>query len=305
MRPLRNMCEIAVIGGGLAGLSAARHAARLGRLVTLFEGSGIYGGQVATVDHIEGLPFPGAHSGQDIAIPLLEDARKVGVQVVEAAVAALDLGTKLTLTDSEDINYYPDAVIVASGTSARTLGVPGEDAFQGRGISHCAACDGGFFRDQDVAVIGGGDAAVHEALVLAKTSRTVHMVCRSPLRAKREYIDKLAALENVRFHWDSVVAEVVGDQSGVTGVRLRNVKSGAESDIPCLGVFPFIGGAPNTAFLPETLRASSGHIVINDPRIFGAGAVRAEYGGNAVQALAEGVSAAEAAVKLLAKGDRS
>jgi thioredoxin reductase (NADPH) len=299
-RALKNLCEVAVIGGGLAGLAAARHAARLGRLVTLFEGSGMYGGQLATVDHVDGLPVPGTYSGQELAIALLEECRKVGVRVVEANVEALTAGDTLTLTDWEGVTYNPEAVIVASGASLRKLGVPGEEAFTGRGVSRCASCDGGFYKGQDVVVVGGGDAAVHEALVLARTSREVIMVCRSPLKAQREYINRLDARENVRFVWDSEVVAVLGEMK-VSGVRVCNVKTGAESDIASPGVFPFIGVEPNTGFLPEAMRTASGHVGALDPRIFAAGAVRADYGGQAAQALAEGTGAAQAAHAYLAK----
>ena len=299
-RPLKNLCEVAVIGGGLAGLSAARHAARLGRLVTLFENSGIYGGQVATVDHVDGLPVPGAFSGQDLAIDLLEQCRKVGVRVIEAQIDQLGPGKPMALTDWEGNVHNPEAVIAASGARLRKLGVPGEEQFAGRGVSRCASCDGGFYRDMDVVVVGGGDAAVHEALVLAKSSRQVIMVCRSPLSASREYINRLDARENVRFVWDSEVVAVLGEMK-VSGVRVRNVVSGAESEIAAAGVFPFIGVEPNTAFLPEAMRSASGHMISADPRIVAAGAVRAEYGGMAAQAMAEGISAAIAAHRVLAK----
>lgn len=304
MRPLKNMCEVAVIGGGLAGLAAARHAARLGRLVTLFEGSAMFGGLVATVGEVDGLPVPGKFSGQDLAIHLLEDARKAAVQIVESGVAKIELNGRLTLTDQENRTHHPEAIIVASGATLRRLGVPGEEEFIGRGLSHCATCDGGFFRGQDVVVVGGGDSAVQEALVLAKTSRRVIMVCRSPLKAKRDYIDKIAARENVTFAWDSEVSAILGDD-GVSGVRLRNVKDGASSDIECAGLFPFIGATPNTQFVPESLRAATGHIktspgfATSDARVFAVGAVRADYGGNIVEAMAEGVGAAEAVARLV------
>ncbi|MEO6718533.1 MAG: FAD-dependent oxidoreductase [Novosphingobium sp.] len=300
-RPLKNLCEVAVIGGGLAGLSAARHAARLGRLVTLFESSGMYGGQLATVDHVDGLPVPGAFSGQDLAIALLEDCRKVGVQVIEAQIDRLDPRERMVLTDWEGRTHNPEAVIVASGASLRKLDVPGEEQFTGRGVSRCASCDGGFYRDMDVIVVGGGDAAVHEALVLARTSRQVIMVCRSPLKAQREYINRLDARDNVRFVWDSEVSEVLGEMK-VSGVRVRNVVNGAESDIAAAGVFPFIGVEPNTTFLPEAMRTASGHMASADRRIIAVGAVRADYGGMAVQAMAEGVEAAQAAHELLRNG---
>jgi thioredoxin reductase len=203
MRPLKNLSEIAVIGGGLAGLSAARHAARLGRFVTLFEASGFFGGLVATIDEVDGLPVPGKFSGQDLAIHLLQDARKAAVRVVDRSVAKIEFGTRLTLIDEADSIYHPEAIIVASGASLRKLGIPGEEEFVGKGVSRCATCDGGFFRGQDVVVVGGGDSAAQEALLLARTSRRVIMVCRSPMKAKRDYVDRLAARENVTFMWDN------------------------------------------------------------------------------------------------------
>lgn len=300
-RPLKNLCEVAVIGGGLAGLAAARHAARLGRLVTLFESSGMWGGQVATVDHVDGLPIPGNFSGQDLAIPMLEEAQKVGVRVVEAQIDALVAGERLVLTDWEGAKHHPAAVIVASGAALRKLGVPGEEQFTGRGVSRCASCDGGFYRGMEVAVIGGGDAAVHEALVLSRMSSKVHIIARSPLKAKREYIDRLDSRDNVVFHWDSEVTAIEGEMK-VAGIALRNVNSGAEGRLEVAGVFPFIGVSPSTAFLPAEMRAESGHMVSADPRVIAVGAVRADYGGQAAQAMAEGIGAAEAAHKLLKDG---
>lgn len=303
MRPLKNMCEVAVIGGGLAGLTAARHAARMGRLVTLFEGSGLYGGQVATIHEVDGLPVPGHYSGQDLAMHLLEEARKVGVQVLETGIAKLDLEPRLTLTDESGEEHHPEAIIVASGASLRKLGVPGEEEMFGRGVSRCATCDGGFFRNQDVAVIGGGDSALQEALLLAKTSRKVIMICRSPVRAQREYIEKLAAKENVSFVWESEVSAVLGEDA-VTGVRLKNLKDGTTSDVDCVGVFPFVGVAPNTDFMPAKLLTKSKHVKTNatfatsDPRIYAIGAARGDFGGLAVQAMSEAVTAADAASKL-------
>jgi thioredoxin reductase (NADPH) len=304
MRPLKNLCEVAVIGGGLAGLFAARHVARSGRLVTLFEGRGMFGGQVATVDEVDGLAMPGKFAGQDLAIPLLDDARKANAHVEEANIARLDAGHRLTLTDEAGKIYRPEVVIIASGASLRKLGVAGEEELTGRGVSRCATCDGGFFRGQDVAVVGGGDAAVQEALVLVKTSRRVIMVCRSPMRARRDYVDKLDARENVEFVWDSEVAEILG-KDGVTGLRLKNVKTGAASEIECAGVFPFIGVEPNSTFVPPSLLdanklvATNGGVQTTDPRIFAVGAVRSHYGGHVVQAMAEGITAAEAVVDLL------
>ncbi len=303
MRPLKNLCEVAVIGGGLAGLSAARHAARLGRLVTLFENSALWGGLIATVGEVDGVPVPGKFSGQDLAIHLLEDARKAGVRMVQAGVAKVELEKRLTLIDQENAIHHPEAIIVASGASLRKLGVAREEEFLGRGLSRCATCDGGFFRGQDVVVVGGGDGAAQEALVLAKTSRQVIMVCHSPLKAKRDYVDRIAARENVRFLWDSEVCAILGDQT-VAGVRLRNIKDGSSSNVECAGLFPFVGATPNSGFLPASMLTASGHVktdadlVTSDSRVFAVGAVRAHYGGNLVQAMAEGVGAAESVGRL-------
>ena len=304
-RPLKNLSEVVVIGGGLAGLAAARHMARLGRLVTLFEGSGLYGGLTATLGHVDGLPFPGNFAGQDIAIPLLEDARKVGVRVIEWPVEKVEPGGRIAVTDGSGEVHFPEAVIVASGAALKNLGVPGEDAFLGRGVSRCATCDGGFYKGKDVAVIGAGDGAVHEALTLVPLVRRVYLVARSPISAKREYADRIAGKDNVQFVWDSEVAAILGETS-VTGLKLRDVRNGAESQIEVAGVFPFIGVSPVSGFLPEVLRTPTGHVAAQadtltaDPRIFAAGAVRAGYGGTAIEAMAEGVRAAESAARLLA-----
>jgi thioredoxin reductase (NADPH) len=304
MRPLKNLCEVAVIGGGLAGLSAARHAARLGRPVTLFEPNGFFGGLVATIDEVDGLPVPGKFSGQDLAIHLMQEARKAAVQVVEAGIAKIELNTRLTLTDISGRSFHPEAIIIASGASMRKLGLPGEQELFGKGVSQCATCDGGFFRGQDVVVVGGGDGAAQEALMLAKTSRRVILVCRSPLKAKRDYVERLSARENISFRWDSEVSAILG-VDGVTGVRVSNVRDGTSSEIECAGLFPFIGATPNTKFVPAAVLTATGHVrtasdlTTSDPRVFAVGAVRADYGGNVMQAMAEGVGAAEAVTRLL------
>jgi thioredoxin reductase (NADPH) len=223
--------------------------------------------------------------------------------MVQAGVAKVELEKRLTLIDQENAVHHPEAIIVASGASLRKLGVAREEQFLGRGLSRCATCDGGFFRGQVVVVVGGGDGAAQEALVLAKTSRQVIMVCHSPLKAKRDYVDRIAARENVRFLWDSEVCAILGDQT-VAGVRLRNIKDGSSSNVECTGLFPFVGATPNSGFLPASMLTASGHVktdadlVTSDSRVFAVGAVRAHYGGNLVQAMAEGVGAAESVGRL-------
>jgi thioredoxin reductase (NADPH) len=236
---------------------------------------------------------------------LLADAQVAAVQVAEAHATRIELGPTLTLIDQDNKTYCPEAVIIASGASLRHLGIPREAEFAGRGVSHCVTWGGGFFRGQDVVVAGGGDSAMHEALVLAKTSRRVIMVCHSKLKAKRDHIERIAARENVVFMWDSEIEDILAE-NGVSGLRLRNVKNGTRSEIECAGIFLFVGVSPNSNFVPESLREAGGciridpHFAAPDCRIFAAGAVRLDYGGNLIQAMAEGVGAAETAARLLA-----
>jgi thioredoxin reductase (NADPH) len=187
--------------------------------------------------------------------------------------------------------------VAASGAVLRKLDVPGESELQGKGVSHCADCDGALYRTQDVIVIGGGDSALQEALVLSSFCRTVKIVVRSRLRARRKYIEMAKGAANISFVWDSVVENIVGGK-GVEGVALRNVKSGAVTEHACTGVFPFIGVVPQTAYLPASVRRDPDGCIVTDarfrtslPAIYAVGAVRSEYGGQLVNAAAEGVAA--------------
>jgi thioredoxin reductase (NADPH) len=307
MRPLKNRAQVAVIGGGIAGLAAAAHAARLGSTVTIFERAGLFGGLVATVGEVDGLITAGdPPSGQDLAMLALQEAQHRGVSVIERNVEEVILGGRISLRDDEGDVYRPEAVIVASGASLRALGVSGEKEFDGRGISHCATCDGGFFRDREVVVVGGGDGAAQEALVLTTTARLVTLVCRGKIwKAKREYREQLAKLENVKLIFGYEVTSVLGDDT-VSGVQLRDTTTGASSELSCSGIFAFVGTTPNTAFLPKVMRTRDGYVkTISDVHtadrcIFAVGAVRQGYGGHVVQAMADGITAATAAAAVVA-----
>jgi len=293
--------EVVVVGGGIAGLSAALHAAQSGRFVTVLENAAAHGGQIATVGHVEGLPIPGVFSGQDLVTHYLGQCRNLGVVFTEAEVLRLEAGkATLRIDTASGVSLHPKSVIVASGARLRELGIPGESEFLGRGVSRCATCDGLFFRDKVVVVIGGGDSACQEATVLARTCGRVIVVARSALRARRDCIEKLAGLENVSFIWDSAVERITGTD-GVDGVVLRHRVTGQSSEVACAGVFPFVGTLPNTGYLPRRI-LDAGQFVACDahgatalPGVFAAGAVRAGYGGYLAQAQADGLAAAQSA----------
>jgi thioredoxin reductase (NADPH) len=187
----------------------------------------------------------------------------------------------------------------------RPLDVPGADALRGKGVSQCAHCDGYFFKGQDVIVLGGGDSALQETLVLAPLCRTVTIVVRSRLRARQVYVERAAGAANVKFIWDSEVDAVLGNGT-VSGVRLRNIRTGERSEIACAGVFPFIGVEPNTEFLPTSIRRDDSGRVITDermrtaePSIFAIGALRSGFSGELTGATGEAsIAAATAAADL-------
>lgn len=300
----RGNLDLLVIGGGMTGLAAAHHAARCGAGVALLEALPLFGGQIANVEDVDGYPAVGPASGMMLAIDLAEKCRELGVEFLEGEADSVSAAGSVRVVSAAGAQHRASAVVVASGARLRQLDVPGEAEFEGRGVSQCASCDGPLFQDEDVVVVGGGDAAAQEALVLAGFCRNVTMVCRGPLRAKRCYVDELTGLGNVAFVWDSVIEAIEGTQV-VARIRLRNLKDGTAGELACAGVFPFIGVAPNSDFLPGDVQHEDGRIV-TDARfqstlegVFAAGAVRRGYGGHVAQAVGEGVSAADAAMAFL------
>jgi len=303
LRRRHDIWDIAIVGGGIAGLTAAWHAMRRGMAPCLFEPQPGFGGQVATVNHIDDWPATGAVSGVELAAGLAAGLSHEIVGMYNEPVSKVEREGGLLRVSSSSTSLRARCVIAASGGRLRTLGVPGEEQLRGKGVSQCADCDGGFFRNQDVVVVGGGDAALQEALVLAETSAAVTIVSRSRLKARSAYVERAAGKPNVRFVWDSTVDAIHGTE-GVTGVRVRNVLTGATSDLPCSGVFPFIGVEPQAAYLPPSVKRDAAACVVTDAQLrtnieglFAIGAVRAGYGGDLVSAAGEAALAVAVAAR--------
>ena len=300
--------DIAIIGGGGAGLTAAVYAARAMRSTVVFEGN-VTGGQIATTDVVENFPgFPEGINGFDLAQNMLRQAEKFGATVQYSRVERLDREADGTFTvATEAAVYRARAVIVAAGADYNKLGVPGEDEFVGRGVSYCATCDAAFFTGQDVVVVGGGDAAVEEALFTTRYAKTVTIVHRrDTLRASGILQERARANEKIRFAWDTVVERIEGADA-VERAVLRNLKTGTVSVMPVSAVFVFIGQVPNSHLLKGLADLDAGGHAIVDlqmattvPGLFVAGDVRTKAARQLISAAGDGATAAISAEHYLA-----
>ena len=300
--------DIAIIGGGGAGLTAAVYAARAMRSTVVFEGN-VTGGQIATTDVVENFPgFPEGINGFDLAQNMLRQAEKFGATVQYSRVERLDREADGTFTvATEAAVYRARAVIVAAGADYNKLGVPGEDEFIGRGVSYCATCDAAFFAGQDVVVVGGGDAAVEEALFTTRYAKTVTIVHRrDTLRASGILQGRARTNEKIRFAWDTVVERIEGADA-VERAVLRNLKTGTVSVMPVSAVFVFIGQVPNSHLLKGLADLDAGGHAIVDlqmattvPGLFVAGDVRTTAARQLISAAGDGATAAISAEHYLA-----
>ncbi len=255
--------KVVIVGSGPAGYTAAIYAARANLEPVVFAGGPaesdprrVPGGQLMITTEVENYPgFPEGVTGPDLMERFQKQAERFKTVVHLENVVQLDLSKRPFLVKGESQAYLAESVIIATGASAKWIGVKGEDAFMNRGVSACATCDGFFFKGTDVLVVGGGDTAMEEAHYLSKLCSSVTVVHRrDSLRASKIMQDRAKANPKIRFVWDSVVEEIVGDQKGVTGAVVRNVKTGEARTLEAKGVFVAIGHQPTTELFKDTLK---------------------------------------------------
>jgi len=301
--------NVIVIGSGPSGYTAALYAARAELKPLVFEGSVTAGGALMQTTDVENFPgFPDAIMGPELMDSMRKQAERFGAELVADDVVAVDLSAnpKVVKTDSE--TYLAKAVIIASGSRYKELGVPGEKVLGGHGVSWCATCDGFFFRGHDIAVIGGGDSALEEAMFLTRFGKSVTVVHRrDKLRASKIMQDRAFANPKITFLWDSEVVEVLGPDK-VTGLRIRSTKDGTEQVLPITGVFVAIGHDPRSELFSGQLATDpDGYLLVDQPStrtaiegVFAAGDVVDRTYRQAVTAAGTGCAAALDAERWLA-----
>lgn len=294
------MYDTIIIGAGPAGMTAALYAARSNLKVALVE-RGIYGGQMQNTADIENYPGFALISGPDLSDKMFEPLEKFGVEHVFGQVERVENHDLVKKVVTEDATLEAKTVILAMGAKHRQLGVPGENEFNSRGVSYCAVCDGAFFRDQDLLVVGGGDSAVEEAIFLTQFAKSVTIVHRrNELRAQKIIQDRAFTNEKISFIWDSVVEEIKGDERKVQSVVIKNVKTGDVQEQAFGGVFIYVGLDPMTEAVQDLgITDEAGWIVTNDRMetsqagIFAIGDIRQKHLRQVTTAVGDGAIAGQ------------
>ncbi|GFO99178.1 MAG: thioredoxin-disulfide reductase [Lactobacillus sp.] len=300
--------DLVVIGAGPGGMTAAMYGARANLKVAMID-RGVYGGQMNNTAEVENYPGFPSIMGPDLGEKMYKSATEQGVEFVYGDVQKIELDgqKRIVKMDPEDITAK--AVIIATGSTNRKLGIPGEEEYSGRGVSYCAVCDGAFFKDENVAVVGGGDSAISEGLYLANLAKDVDVIHRrDQLRAERVLQTRAFKNPKMEFTWDSVPVEIVGDENKVTGVKVHNKKTDEDKVIDASGVFIYIGNVPNSEPFKELkITDDQGWIITNDqmettvPGIYAVGDVRQKKLRQIVTAVGEGGIAGQNAFEYISE----
>ena len=303
---MANEFEIVIAGAGIAGLTAAMTAARLGRKTLLLTGN-VPGGLLLSINRIDGYPgFPEGVPGYDLCPMAQEQAVAAGAELASGELRTLEPRAgnyALTTTEGE---YLAQSVIIAAGASLKKLGVPGEEQYHGKGVSHCASCDAPMLRNRAVAVVGCGYSALQEALTLAESGANVSILTRdTALTAQAAYRQQVLAQPAIKIRYHAIVEEILGD-TAVTGVRIKETTSGATTELDVAAVFAYIGLQPNSAVLQNLLQldANGGIPVDAEMRtvlngVLAAGIIRSGAAGRATSAAGDGATAARSADRYL------
>jgi thioredoxin reductase (NADPH) len=294
--------DLIIIGTGITGLSAARQALQSGLSATTMEALFI-GGLVTNINQLDG-EIRG--SGSDVAAELMMKVCSLGAENITATAVAIEQDGDALVVKSDAGSHRARAVIIASGARLKRLGIPGEAEFENKGVSRCADCDGPFYKDQDVVVVGGGDSALQETLILTEFARRVHLVHRgAKFDARQHLVDQIAGHANILIHWRTRVEAVLGEQS-VQAVRTFGLDREAAGEISCAGFFAYVGLEPACDFVPDAVLRDAGGFLLTDANlqtamagVFAAGAVRSGYGGLLTHSVAEGIAAAKLASALI------
>jgi thioredoxin reductase (NADPH) len=293
--------DIVIIGGGPAGLAAGLYAAR-GMHRTILIEKGVVGGQISLTELVENYPGVPTVNGFDLAQTMLKQSESYGMETEYVEVTGIEQADKKWLIKTAEHEIHAKAVIVTSGAEYNKLGVPGEERLTGKGVSYCATCDAAFFKGMDVAVVGGGDAAMDEGLFTTRyVNKATVIHRRDELRASKILQERAFANPKMDFAWNTVVEEVVGNGE-VTGVKLRDVVTSKEREMPLSALFIFIGQHPNSSFLEGLVEMDAGkHIIVDEwmrtkkPGLFAAGDVRQNSARQVASSVGDGVTAAIAA----------
>ena len=303
----RHVYDLIVIGGGPGGYTAALYGARAGLDVLVLEKLSA-GGQMALTHQIDNYPgFPEGIDGFELGEKMQQQAEQFGAKTEYAQVESLRLQETPKVVATSEGDFYAKAVVLATGADPRKLGLPNEQALVGKGVAYCAACDGQFYRGKTVAVVGGGNSAAADALLLSRVAEKVVLIHRrDALRADRASAEPLYKAENVEFLWNSTVVELLQEEK-LTGLRVKNVNTGAESTLDCDGVFVSIGRVPVTEFVKGQLELTQGGYVAADestrtniPGVFAVGDLRDKPVRQIVTAVADGATAAHFAQEFIA-----